>query len=226
MTLVADRPALRAVPFTARPAWLAADFVRSSASAAQASSVPRMAKPTATTRTPGPGRTSMASPAHTKTAPMTETAIRFELRRTNVSTSDGRVAMCPRTAHPAQRLLAGCPSRPMTAPAACTPDAERLGQCLHLGTTAASVHGVRRDSPGVVLLRLRHGRSGDHLLTRSAHKEPRAARRSRQRRRYSSKWTRTLSGSRSVRPSRWYVGIHHRPGSGMPSSATRRSQKT
>lgn len=84
-------------PFTAplatRPACSALRFVFSKADAAQAYSVPRMAKPTAMTRIPGPGSTNMASPAATTPAPTTVTAIRFELRPMNRMMSFGDRAM-------------------------------------------------------------------------------------------------------------------------------------
>ena len=76
-----------------RPACSAPRFVFSKAAAAQAYSVPRMAKPTAMTRIPGPGSTSMASPAASTAPPATVTAIRFELRPMNRMISIGFGAM-------------------------------------------------------------------------------------------------------------------------------------
>lgn len=78
-------------PSRARPpAWAAVRFVRSSAAAAHAYSVPRIAKPTATTRIPGPGSTSMAKPLSRNAAPTTVTAIRLELRPMKRMISTGR----------------------------------------------------------------------------------------------------------------------------------------
>ena len=63
--------------------------VLSSARSAHANSVARMARPTMMTITPGPGRTSSASPAPTTVKPSAATSMRFALRPTHARTMTG-----------------------------------------------------------------------------------------------------------------------------------------
>lgn len=92
--------AARTTPSRATPpACAATRLVRSSAAAAHAYSVPRIAKPIATTRIPGPGSTSIARPARTKAPPTAPTAIRLELRPMNRMISAGRAAIAQLYGH-------------------------------------------------------------------------------------------------------------------------------
>jgi ABC-type Fe3+-hydroxamate transport system substrate-binding protein len=123
------------------------------------------------TRMPGPGSTSIVTPASTSTPPTTDTAIRFELLATNRTTSMGlgtpdtvtTVASCPLV-----RVVSLVPSITETLlawgiePVACTRFCEQPSFTHVGGTKDPDVEAITTLAPDLVLMNDEENRLEDH----------------------------------------------------------------